>query len=78
MSGKRTILSEVMTARDEARMSLDRLSIEDHRRFYDLEAELETLQQKLASGSAGTCEPLLREAQRLSRQMLALVRPYAA
>lgn len=78
MTGKQAILSEVIAARDEARTALQLLPIEARERFFDLEAQLETLQLQLAAGRGGRLDPLLREAQDLARQMLLIVRRRAA
>lgn len=78
MNRKQAILSEVIGARDEARRALQLLPIEAQRRFFDLEAQLETLQLRLAAERGARLETHLGEAQLLGRQMLQLVRHRAA
>jgi hypothetical protein len=78
MTRNQAILTEVIASRNEARASLKLLPIEAHERIFDLEAQLETLQLKIASGGATDVEPLLRQAQQLARELRALARPRAA
>lgn len=78
MNRKQAILSEVIGARDEARGALQLLPIEAQQRFFDLEAQLETLQLRLAADEGAKLETHLGEAQMIARQMLQLVRRRAA
>lgn len=78
MSRKQAILSEVTAAREDARLEIDVLSLEDRRQFYDLEAALDTVEHRLQSGREDVTEALLHEARDLARSLRQLTSQRAA
>jgi hypothetical protein len=78
MTRRQAVLAEVTSAREEARLHSDALSLEGRQRLYDLEAALDAIENRLLAGREMVTEDVLRQAKELSRSLLELVRQRAA
>jgi hypothetical protein len=78
MTRRQAVLADVTSARDEARLRSDTLSLEGRQRLYDLEAALDAIENRLLAGREMVTEEVLSQAKELSRSLLELVRQRAA
>lgn len=78
MTRRQAVLADVTSAREEARLRCDSLSLEGRQRLYDLEAALDAIENRLLAGREIITEEVLQQAKELSRSLLELVRQRAA
>jgi hypothetical protein len=78
MTRRQAVLIEVTTAREEARLRSDALSLEGRQRLYDLEAALDAIENRLLAGREIVTEAVLQQAKDLAHGLRELVRQRAA
>jgi hypothetical protein len=78
MSRRQSVLAEVIAAREVASRRSDLLSVSARQHLYDLEADLEAIENLLLSGREIVTDSTLQRAHDLTRSLLALVQKPAA
>jgi hypothetical protein len=78
MTRRQAVLTDLTTAREEARLRSDALSLEGRQRLYDLEAALDAIENRLLAGREIVTEAVLQQAKDLTHALRELVRQRAA
>jgi hypothetical protein len=78
MSRRQAVLAQVIEAREIASRRSDLLSLTARQRLYDLEAELESIENLIVSGREIVSDAVLQRALELTRGLLVLVQQPAA